>query len=105
MAKFKLQPNPTFKALVSLTVPGADEPAQIEVEFRHLGRKAAGEYFAAAVDKPDVEGLGGLIVGWDGPDAPYSIESLALLLENYPASAAELVDAYRRELLEAKRKN
>jgi hypothetical protein len=105
MAKFKLQPNPTFKALVSLSVPGAAEPSQIEVEFRHLGKKAAEVYFREAAAKPDVQGIGGLIVGWEGVDAPYSTEALAQLLENYATAGIEIVDAYRRELFEAKLKN
>ena len=32
---FKLQPNPTFKAPVLLSVPGEDKPKEIVGEFRH----------------------------------------------------------------------
>lgn len=105
MAKFKLQPNPTFKALVSLTVPGEAETSQIEVEFRHLGKRAVREYFGGLGSQSDAEALSGLIIGWEGVDAPYSSEALSQLLDNYPAAAIELFDSYRAELLEAKRKN
>lgn len=105
MAKFKLQPNPTFKVPVDISVPGATEPARIEIEFRHLGRKAIEAYFRDAAGKPDAEGLAGIIVGWEGVDTLYSPEALGQLLDAYPASAIEIVEAYRRELLEAKRKN
>lgn len=105
MAKFKLQPNPTFRAPVDISVPGEAEPARIEIEFRHLGRKAVEAYFREAAGQPDVEGLAGIIVGWDGVDTPYSPEALGQLLDAYPASALEIVEAFRGELLEAKRKN
>lgn len=104
-AVFKLQPNPTFKATVALSVPGEPDPSCIEVEFRYLGKRAAKEYFGGLGGKSDAEALGGLIVGWAGVDAPYSADALAQLLDNYPASAGELFEAYRVELLEAKRKN
>ena len=102
---FKLNPNPTFKTTVSLSVPGSAQSAAVEVTFKHLSRSALRDYFAGLEGKQDSEGLSEIIVGWSGVDAEYSREALGQLLDNYPASAAELFEAFRRELLEARRKN
>ena len=102
---FKLQPNPTFKARVALTVPGEAEPAELVVNFRHLSRSGLKEFFSSLGDKTDAEALAEIIDGWEEIDTPYSAQSLAALLDNYPASGLELFDAYRRELMEARRKN
>ena len=101
---FKLQPNPTFKAKVDITLPGA-QAAAIEIEFKHLSRSGIKAYFEGLDGKTDAEALGAIIVGWSGIDAAYSAENLAALLDNYPTASVELFDAYRRELMEARRKN
>lgn len=102
---FKINPNPTFKATVLLSVPGADKPASITVEFKHLAKSALRDYFAGLDGKSDAEALATVITGWQGVDAEFSVDALALLLDNYPAAAGELFEAFRRELLEARRKN
>ncbi len=102
---FKLQSNPTFKAKVDISVAGQARPAEIEVEFKYLSKAAIKEYFDRLQGKDDAEALVEIVVGWSGVDEAYSAESLALLINNYPAAAADLFEAFRRELLEAKRKN
>lgn len=102
---FKLQPNPTFKVKVPISIAGQATPPQIEVEFKYLNKAAVKAFFEGMTGKTDAEALAELIVGWSGVDAPYSQDALATLVENYPASSADLFEAFRRELLEAKRKN
>ena len=102
---FKLNPDPTFRASVALSVPGSEQPATLAVDFKHLPKSALRDYFSGLEGKSDAEALGAIIAGWDGVDTDYSPEALALLLDNYPAAAAELFEAYRRELLDARRKN
>lgn len=104
-ATFKLQPNPTFRVAVPISVPGETKSPEIVIEYRFLGKKAVADYFRSIGGKSDAEALAGLIAGWEGVDAEYSPEALAQLLDNYPAAATDLFEAYRRELLEAKRKN
>lgn len=102
---FKLQTNPTFKAKVGISVAGQARPAEIEAEFKYLSKAAIAAYFDQLAGKSDAEALAEILVGWSGVDAPYSAEALALLLDSYPAAATDLFDAFRRELIEAKRKN
>lgn len=102
---FKLQPNPTFKTKVGISIAGQARPAEIEIEFKYLSKGSIKDYFDRMEGKTDADALGEIIVGWGGVDQAYDAESLALLLSNYPAAAADLFEAFRKELLEAKRKN
>ena len=102
---FKLKPNPTFWTKADLSVPGEPEPAQIEVQFRHKSIPEINDYFARLPGRTDADALGEIIAGWRGVDDQFNDDSLAALLANYPASARELFEAYRRELLESRRKN
>lgn len=106
----RLVPNPSFRAQVSLSIPGA-EAAVIEVEFRHKGRTEFAAWWESATGRRDEEILGDVIAGWsdvidgNGEQVGYSREALALLLDRYPAAAIELRDAYARALFEAREKN
>lgn len=101
----KLIPEPRLRVPVLITVPGAEAPAKIEIEFKYLTKTTLGEYFAGYRDRPDVEALGHLILGWSDVDGPYSLENLALLLDAYPAAAGEIMTAYTAALLESRVKN
>lgn len=101
---FKLQPNPTFTSKVSISVPGG-KAVQVGIVFRHLSRKALKDYFAGLEGRADEDALAEIVTGWEGIDAPYSAENLATLIDNYPGAAMELFDAFRRDLLDAARKN
>jgi hypothetical protein len=102
---FKLQPKPTFKAKVGISIAGAPRPAEIEVEFKYLSKDGIKTYFDGLPGKADSEALSEIIVGWAGVDEPYSIAALEMLLDNYPAAASDLFETFRHELLEGKRKN
>jgi hypothetical protein len=102
---FKLQPKPTFKARVPITIPGEVRPAEIEVEFKHMTVDGVQNYFENLGGKKDAEALSEIVVGWSGVDAPYDADALATLLNNFPSASAAMFEAFRRELFEARRKN
>lgn len=102
---FKIQPNPTFWAKVAISIPGQDKPAQIEVEFRHLGREALKAYFDSLEGKTDSDALLEIVVNWRGVDTAFSRDAFGSLLDGYPTAAMSLFEAYRREVIEAKGKN
>lgn len=102
---FKIQPNPTFKAAVALSIPGQSVQVSIEVEFRHMSKSAMRDYFATLAQRTDADALAEIIVGWSGVDTAFDHDALAALLDNYPAAAGELFEAFRRETLESRRKN
>lgn len=102
---FKIQHNPTFKTIVPLSIAGQEEQPEIEVEFKYFGRRALRE----VIDRNAAEGeaaiLKEVVVGWGRIDEPYSTEALDRLLDEFPAAASDFFIAYRRELVESKRKN
>lgn len=112
MAKLALVPAPTFRAPAQITVPGAEAPAEIGVEWRYKSRKdflawseavrgfAALGQFDAAVAK-----LGEALAAWEGPDVPYSLEALAELVDTYPAALMDIHWSYAAALFESRRKN
>lgn len=102
---FKVQPNPTFPCKVELSVPGEDKTKIVTVTFKHLSKPQIKTYFDGLEGKTDAEALGEIITDWDGIDAKFNTESLQTLLENYPAAGGELFDAFRRDLMESRRKN
>lgn len=108
---FRLNPAPTFKVDVPLSVAGMDKPLAISVEFRHKNATGLQDWLRRAGERTDVENLADVIAGWsgvmgdDGQPVPYTLTALGTLLENYPAAKWELLFAYKAELTEAKRKN
>ena len=103
---FKIQPNPTFTAKVGISVPGTAKPAEIEVEFKFLKRSAVKEFWDTLTgDRKDAEALAEVIVGWKGVDQPYSPAALETLLDNYPAAARDLFNAFSNELMASRQKN
>lgn len=105
---FLLQPKPTFEAEVSIATPGGAE-GKIKFMFKHKGRKALKEFFETLSDgevsRPDHEALLDLVGGWKGVDEPFSPEALETLLDNYPAAAQAIFQAYHKLLLEGRAKN
>lgn len=107
---FKLNPNPTFKASVKVSVPGGD-PLPIEFEFKHKTRTGLAEWMKNQGARPDREIVPEFIVGWSGvineagDQEPWSVDSFLKLAENYPAAAVEVYAGYIAALTESKAKN
>lgn len=107
----KIVPDPVFSAFVNLTVPGKNETAAVEFEFRHKGRAGLKAWLENAGNKSDAQLLGEIISGWrdvtdqNGADLPYSLERLEELLNVYPASGQEITLGYVFALTESRAKN
>lgn len=101
----KLNPEPTFKADVPLTVPGEKKPVTVSMTFRYKNRKELIDYVERLKDRPMDEALSEIIAGWDGIDAECNQESITALTNNYQASGHEIFSVYRTELIESRIKN
>jgi hypothetical protein len=108
---FRLQASPTFTATVRITVPGADEPAQVPFVFRHKGRKALAEFQARTTrDKlDDIDVLMEVIEGWgddiqdaDGKPVPFSKAALQEMLDAYHQATQEIWNGYLQALGESR---
>jgi hypothetical protein len=108
---FRLNPNPTFKAAVPLSVPGLEQPLSVSMTFRHKTQEQLADWMARAPGRSDPDVLGEVLVDWDGVQdddggpVPFSYANLVALLGNYPASKGEIFSTYLAELTKAKRKN
>lgn len=95
-AKFTLTPNPTFKASVSINVPGG-EPGEVEFTFKHRTKKQIEELFKSLEGKQDVDLLLDIAEGWSFKE-PLDRDSAAQFLDNYFDAGHSVFNAYLREL-------
>lgn len=104
MAKLKLQPDPTFKAKVEISVPGA-AAAKVEFTFKHRTRQEMDRFLKAVSDmKDDTEMILALASGWDLAD-DFTEENVRTLCDCYIAAPAAIFDSYLQELSGNRRKN
>lgn len=107
----RLNPDPTFDALVKLTVPGQPEPVEVAMVFRHMASDKLPQWFESNRDKKTADALDEIVVGWsgvmgdDGKLVPYSKDALVLLLNNYQPATLEILRAWQLGLSESRVKN
>lgn len=101
----KITANPSFWASAGISVPGEKDPVMIQLQFKHIPRDEVQDFFQGLQGKSDIDALEIFVLDWRGTDAPFSRENLDQLLKSYPASAIEIYNAFRRELLLSKAKN
>ena len=109
---FRIVADPAFTSAVRLSIPGSDTPAVVQVTWRHKTARQLTAWLSSAMDRTDdvsyleevitdIKPLGDAA----GKPLEYSREALASLLDQFPASGPELVQAYRRQLADARAKN
>jgi hypothetical protein len=96
MSKFKLDPNPTFKAKVDIPVHGGST-APVEFVFKHVTKDRYVELFTAGNPMPDVELIMEICSGWDLDD-PFTAESIEKLRQNYQAAPGAIVRKFVDEI-------
>lgn len=102
-AKFTLNPSPTFKAVVTIPVPGG-KGADIEWTFKHRTRDQFKELMETIESAEDVALLMDIASGWDLEDA-FDEENLEKMTQNYPGSARAVFVKYIDEMTAARAKN
>ncbi|USE78906.1 phage tail assembly chaperone [Cupriavidus gilardii] len=115
---FKINPNPTFTATVTIPVPGG-KPEKLKLTFRHKSRDQAKDYFdriakeaAEAIESGKTDdvarerrALEEIVAGWEDVDQPFSGDALEQLLQNYHGAATAILDTFTTELNLARRGN
>lgn len=102
--KLSLSANPTFKCAVGIPVPGAADPVPVEFTFKHRTKSQLKEWRDAMDlenDQITVQNVLEMASGWDLED-PFTEESIATLLEQYPGSGLAIWFRYNQELQDAK---
>lgn len=100
--KFKLQPNPTFRAKVEIPVHGGKAVA-VEFEFKHRTRDQVAEFFKDT-QRSDVDTILEVLAGWELDDQ-FCRDSVELLVQNYAGAAPAIVARYIEELIQARKGN
>jgi len=126
---FKVNPDPTFKDDVSVTIPGKKEPGVLSLVFKYKGTKEYEEYLKWAGlgeevkkkgktkekepeekdQKPSkvspVDALMELVEGWVDVDAEFNKESVETLLDKHPLAFYEILGHYAKSRWESRVKN
>lgn len=104
-----LNPAPTFKGTARITVPGQEQPAEIQLTWKHKTREQYDAWMASAASFADQGGdaafLAEVIADWASVDQVFSLGALGTLLAVYPAAGHELLAAYQTDLLASRAKN
>lgn len=105
---FNIDPHPTFVVPVPLPVPGS-APVPVKFRFRHMSND---EYWAMLTEsrakgENAVDFLARFVDGWEGENinAPFSLEALGKLVNNYPKAAGAIFKGFEAELIGALEKN
>ena len=93
----------TVPAVVRITRHDGDD-AELPVRYHYRSRSALDAWIAQLGARPPVESLAEAIEGWDA-DTPYTADALAQLLDQFPASANELVAGCIKALTESRAKD
>jgi hypothetical protein len=101
----KLTPDPTFKAPVSITIPGELKTGSITFTFKYRSRSEMQELFKRAKSLSSVESFREVVIDWDWPGVELTDENIEKFLNNYPASTTEIATAYQKLSLESRVKN
>lgn len=107
MAKLSLNPDPVFKAKVSIPVPGS-APVAVEFTFKYRTRTQLRKFTKAMAEADEstdeVVAFKDFVSGWELDDA-FTDENIARLLDAYPGASGELVSTYLRESAGVRRGN
>jgi hypothetical protein len=107
MAKFKLQPAPTFTAPVEIPVPG-EGLSKVVFTFKYRDRDAMKEFLAKVSDADakmtDEELIEEMCTGWGLTD-PFDRASIEMLVLNYIQATGAIFDKYIDEHTKARAKN
>ncbi len=103
MAKLKLNPEPTFKGKVLISVHGGNE-ADIEFTFRHRNTDDLAEWMKGLEGRNKADLILEMALGWDLSDT-FNTESVKTLIANYAGSFDRVLEKYLSEMLQAKEKN
>lgn len=101
--KFTLAIAPTFKADVSIPVPGG-RPANVSFTFKHKTRDELKDLLAGLEGREDVDVVLEITTGW-GIDEAFEEDNVAILLQNYPGAALAIIDTFLKEVSGARRGN
>lgn len=103
MAKFTLQPNPTFKAKVEIPVPGA-LVSEVEFTFRFRDRDKLTDLMKRITEQDRVATVMEMATGWELSDE-FNADNIRLMDTTYIGALERVVEKYWTEHTKALEKN
>ncbi|WP_236233693.1 phage tail assembly chaperone [Pseudomonas tohonis] len=102
MAKFVLDPAPTFKAPVEIPVHGGNA-TPVVFEFKHRSRDEMLKLSdrANGGELNELDSVLEVAVGWELDD-PFNAESIEKLLQNYQGAGHAVIRKYLEEIRQAR---
>jgi len=102
---FKLDPNPTFPAVVPVSMPDGTSQ-DLAVTFNHKTKSAVQAFLNGGPDRSNADLVAEMVASVEGkPEGKSDAEFMAALIENYPAATADILRVYLRQLTESRVKN
>ena len=98
--KLSLTSAPTFKAKVSIPVPGKTAE-QVEFTFKGRTRDAFKDFIDGLKDREDVDVILDIASGWELEDA-FDKANIELLTQSYLGAARAIIEKYLAELTQAR---
>lgn len=110
MPQLKLQPDPTFWCKVPIRIPGQDEPAILEIEYKHRDKLQFEEFTKVNNESKvnDAKAFMNLAKSWKLPTAdgqgvePFTEEVIAKFLSNYQGAGRAVANKYVEELMQVR---
>ncbi len=103
MAKFTIDPSPSFAETVVFRMPGG-KTGSIRVDFRYMDAEAYGEHFQSMKGCSDAEIAESIATGWDAADE-FGKAALDRLFKAYPTAARAFFATFRNAIYGADEKN
>jgi len=100
----KISLDPTFEAVVDITVPGQKKTGTIPLTFKYRNKEELLSFWNENDKSEDTEIFHKLVLGW-GLDEKFTPENVKVFLNNYHRAAFEIVREYNRLLAESRIKN
>ena len=91
----KKTPNPTFKSIVEIPVPG-EKPEKCEFTFMYKSRKECDKYIAEFDNASQIDSLAGIIIDWPLNDVfgVFSKAALEDLVNSYPGAGSAILRGF-----------
>jgi hypothetical protein len=98
----KIQANPTFNSRVEIPTP--EGPVAIKMVFKHMDTDAYNEFIKreATLQRSNEDAIMDIAEGWSGVDGEFTRENVATLCKQYHAAAGVIVEAFIKDLTQAR---
>lgn len=98
--KFKLDPNPTFDAMVPVPIHGKGTE-NVRFTFKHMTKDQLAEVSASAQGMTEVESIKAVATGWELEDE-FNDDNIKKLIQNYQGAGSAIVSTYLEEIRQAR---